>query len=102
MMARSNRRDCRQRVGKKQQPNSRVEQLQKQIRKAKKAGVAPPAEVVEGLARETNSDSSSSHTQPAQLTPAAADFLSQLRADAQASVSGLRAAISELSQKEKR
>ena len=74
-MARGNRRDCRTRVPKKNHMNARVEELQKSIRKTKKAGGEPAAA-----------------SAPAQLTSAASDFLSQMRSETHESISKLRSA----------
>ena len=64
-MSRKGRRDCRTRVPKKNNMNERVQALQKDIRKAKKSGkaTAPAAPAA------------------STLTPTAAAFLSQMRAD---------------------
>ena len=72
-MPRKGRRDCRKSETKKNPMNVRVEALQKSIRKSKKeaATTAAPAE-------------------PSSLTPTAAAFLSQMRADVAAEIATTR------------
>jgi hypothetical protein len=74
-MPRKGRRDCRKSMSKNNPMNLRVEALQKEIRKTKKTGTtsaAAPAETASSL------------------TPTAAAFLSQMRADAASNVSKIR------------
>ena len=67
--------------------------MQKAIRKARKAGTAPPPEVVAGLT-EADGVSSSQPPPPAELTTAGSDFLEQMRTDAKSSVAALKAGVS--------
>jgi hypothetical protein len=80
-MARTGRRDCRTADRKKNHMNARVEEMKKKIRKAKKEGKPITKEGV------------ASEAPPVQLTPAAASFLSQMRADVTAELAGAVNAI---------
>lgn len=85
-MARTGRRDCRVVHRKKNHINKRVETLQKAIRKAKKDGTAMPAHRdAQGMPIEHAAD----EAKP-ELSAAATDFLSKMRAEASDSVKQLR------------
>ena len=75
-MARKNRRDCRVGDRKKNALNKRVEDMQQAIRKKSKKGAAAPAPA----------------EQP-KLTPTAAEFLSQMRAEVAVGVQETRAKL---------
>lgn len=89
-MARTNRRDCRVAARKKNHMNIRVEEQQKAIRKAKKLGLPRPQEVRSGVAKGPDAAEAE---EPAELTPAAASFLAQMKADAAEHVSSTRARL---------
>ena len=74
-MPRKGRRDCRKSQSKNNPMNLRVEALQKEIRKTKKTGTTSAAAPAEPASS---------------LTPTAAAFLSQMRADAASNVSKIR------------
>ena len=86
-MARTGRRDCRKNLTKKNHINQRVEGLQKAIRKAKKEGTALPPHRQQGL---PVSASSGAEQDTTKLTASANDFLSQMRSDAEKSITKLR------------
>lgn len=90
-MARTNRRDCRVGQRKKNNINIRVEQQQRAIRKAKKLGLQVPEECRSGVAK--GFLHKGEELGDAELTPAANDFLAQMKADVTAHVSSTRARL---------
>ena len=77
-MPRKNRRDCRKSQSKNNPMNKRVEELQKQIRKAKKQGPEAAAAVVAEL---KEAHGNAADAPDVALTSTAASFLSQMRAE---------------------
>lgn len=97
-MARKGRRDCRVGTRKKNNMNARVEEAKKAIRKCKKDGVPVPDNARNALAPGCKSDAAAdAAAEEAEVsrrakTPSATSFLESMRADAAASVAGLKSA----------
>jgi hypothetical protein len=98
-MSRKGRRDCRVGQRKKNNINTRVEEMQKAIRKAKKEGKPVPDNVRNALAPGLESDAAAdaaaaaAEVEAAAKTPASQSFLASMRSEAASYVEQTRAKL---------